>query len=119
MDLAALHDPGALAGGDRPAERTVADVRDEVVQRRGGILTLRLGEQTPVLTGYYAQTSEGGDVYIVPPITVAELERLLNQPFAPTPTPAPTTGPTSPPTPAPTAPPIGAPTSTPVPTPAR
>ncbi len=43
VDLAALRDPRALAGRDRPAERPVADVGDEVVQRRGASSRCSLG----------------------------------------------------------------------------
>lgn len=84
----------------------------------GTIHELRIGAQTPVQTGYYAQTSQGGDVYVVPNILVAELERLVEQPFAPTPTPVPPTRPSATPTPPSAVPPKGA-TLLPMPLPAR
>jgi hypothetical protein len=77
---------------------------------------LEFGQQTPVQTGYYAQTAQDTEVYVLPTILVDEIERLIAQPFEPTPTPAPPT-PTA--TLGPTAPPIGAPTLTPVASPTR
>lgn len=90
-----------------PRLTALVGLRDDTIHE------LRIGEKTPVETGYYAVTAQGGDVYVVPSILVDEMERLIAQPFAPTPTPAP---PTPTPTFGPTAPPIGAPTLTPAPT---
>lgn len=78
----------------------------------GATHELWVGEKTPVQTGNYAQAEQGGDVYVLPSVLVDEIERLIDQPVAPTPTPA---RPTSTPTLGPTAPPIGAPTLTPIP----
>lgn len=115
---AAEADPGAY-GLSSPRMAVQLGLQD------GTTRELRIGEQTPVQTGYYAQTTAGGDVYVVAGTVVAILERLVDQPLAPTPTPAPTSRPTTTPTPAATAPPVSSrtptlpPTATPPPTPVR
>lgn len=95
---AAEADPNAFGLAD---PRLVA----EIGTADGTIHTLRVGAQTPTQSGYYAQTAEGGDVYLIPAILVADLERLVRQPFAPTPTPVPSSGTSSaPPKPGPATP---------------